>query len=285
MGVYLSYRDTAIKSFLLGCGVLIIFWSQAVILGSFEVNPWLMRVVDWSSPITLTTALLFLCCGGGLLAVRLGWLGVTRGIGLTILLGVVILSVSSYVVGNWEFDGGTNHLPEDSIFFFANMALNTDIGFTLVGLSFWSIKRCVTCKHGPCVLGVLNSLLVALAAIVQLGYFSQIEATYAWRGAVSCVSALAFMAIGASLLLYNWGVVKEARTQIVWLSLSVVICILSVTIGFAEALWVEQKKLIKNAEIAEAFRVKDNILRETQRIQDGLGHLGRIGAFNQGALR
>jgi hypothetical protein len=172
-----------------------------------------------------STALCFLLSGVGLLAV--GVFHSTWGL----FFGAAVAAVAGIRGAEYFFDVGPliTQLASvtesgDGSSEFDRMPPNAALSFCAVGAALLFLCTADSRRFRPLVIGVLSSVIVALAGMAVLGHATGVREAYRWRGAggMSLHTAVVVLLMGLALLARVWrdGRVHGSRAP-AWLPLSV----------------------------------------------------------------
>lgn len=178
-----------------------------VLVGWHIQNQTLIQVLPVFVPMQYNTALGFLLCGVGLLAVIIkpGKPAMAAG-GIATLLGSLTLVQYIFKISLGIDQLFMTHYITLSTSHPGRMAPNTALCLVLTGVAIMFSGHPKPCPRRPLVIGILGSLILALGGVAFFGYLSGIETAYGWghltRMAVH--TAAGFMALGIGVFICGW---------------------------------------------------------------------------------
>jgi signal transduction histidine kinase len=194
-------------------GSLSLALSFIVLLGWYSHNSTLIQVFPSYVPMQYNTALGFMICSIGLIAMLFDRkkLGVVFG-GIVAMIGT--LTLVQYIFGvDLRIDQLLmEHYVTVETSHPGRMAPNTALCFGLSGLGLIIMSKMGQSKQLPLIVGLLGSLIVALSVVAFFGYISGVETAYGWgdltRMAVH--TSLGFILLGLGTFAMGWraGTVK-----------------------------------------------------------------------------
>ncbi|GEM_PF-1298579 len=193
--------------YVLICGTLTACLGLVVIFGWYAGNQALVQINPAFAPMQYNTALGFLFCGLGLIAVSYRKMKAVSTLG-----GIAcVLGVATLIQYIWDVDFGIDEFFIEPVFITktshpGRMAPMTAICFALSGLSFLFVN-----KKRPLAVSLAICVLI-FAVMALIGYITQQEGLYGWgnltRMAIHTASGFVVLAIG--MVIYNlWGVVGK----------------------------------------------------------------------------
>jgi PAS domain S-box-containing protein len=217
-------KSQLLKTGIMICAGLAIGLGAVVLLGWYTHNQTLIQVLPIFVPMQYNTALGFLLCGAGMMALLFGRKRLAAVFsGLAVTIG--FLTLLQYIFGA---DFGIDQLVMKHYILVktshpGRMAPNTALCFTLTGIGLLLLSRPGRSRAGKRTLatGVAGSIVVALGAVAFSGYLSGLETAYGWgkltRMAVH--TALGFVLLGAGMFLLAWHRERQQKTVIIrWIA-------------------------------------------------------------------
>jgi len=247
---------TAFVSLLLGCVVLLGWYTRTVIL---------IQIFPTFVPMQYNTALGFLLSGLGLLALvyKRPQLALVSG-GLVATIGT--LTLIEYIFGvDLSIDQLLmEHYVETKTSHLGRMAPNTALCFTLVGIAIFMLRGMLRYKRSTLITGVLGSLILGLGIIAFFGYFANLESAYGWGNLTRMAihTAFGFMVLGIGLFTLAW--IKEQEqeqehTLPYWLPVPISIVVLTFSVSLWQALYYEHAEDV-SANFAPHFMLAFGIV-------------------------
>jgi PAS domain S-box-containing protein len=193
-------------------GILSTVLGLTVIAGWYTDSVLLIQVSPTFVPMQFNTALGFLLCGAGVIAVVIGGslIGSVLGAGATIIGGLTLaeyffgmeigidqLFIEHYVTVKTSHPG--------------RMAPNTALCFTLIGVGLLFATHLMGGTKGWVCVAAMGGLALGLGIVAFVGYFMGLETAYGWGNLTRMAvhTAAGFIVLGASLVSLSW--VKDKR--------------------------------------------------------------------------
>ncbi len=256
MGVSTDNMAQTTRSLQVSRGIAVLSGGIAIVLGSLVLMGWdthtfaLVRVRPVLAPVQPNTALLFVLTGVGLLSF------VAQRPRLTIATASAITGVSALTLLEYLFavDLGLDQLLLTNTIITGvshpgRMALNTALGFSLIGIALLLLGQSVlkelrppsgtehtssnVATHLPLGAGMLGSLVAALGVVSSFGYLSSPETVYEWSQLtrMSPVTAVGLLVLGVGIVAGSWqksdnDIDKTSR----WFSPLLGVCLATVTL-------------------------------------------------------
>jgi signal transduction histidine kinase/CheY-like chemotaxis protein len=152
-------------------GSIAIVLGLLVLLGWYTHSTMLMHVIPTAVPMPPSSALSFLLCGGGLIAISLGWLrlGVVCAASIAALS---LLTLAAYVFGA---NRGVDMLllpllPTATLQPSARIAPNAAVVFLLASAALLVMTYSRQSRHRPLVAKLLGVVVLVLGGVAGLGY-------------------------------------------------------------------------------------------------------------------
>ena len=219
-------------------------------------------VIPTAIPVEPGSALGFMFCGVGLVALSLGWFR------LTVACAVSIATLGLLTLANYIFrvnlDLNTLLL---ALVAPANMpppgriAPNTAVCFILTSLAFLIMTHPVHSRQTPLGAELLGNVILALGAVAAFGYLVDLPTAYQWGYAtgMAVYTAAGFILLGVGIIAYAWGHRSRVVGTFPWLPGVVGIGITVITLYLWRALiahehiLLERKVTIAKAEVTTAI--------------------------------
>lgn len=265
---------------ILVCGLFAAFWACLVILGWHTDNQSLVQINPAFAPMQYNTALGFLLCGLGLIALSFNLSVVPRIVGACVFV-LGILTLSQYI---FKIDFGLDGFLMDPVFTTKTShpgrpAPITALCFTLAGAS-------LTTATANRSLAISFSVSVLMLSVLSLwGYLIPSESSfYGWGNLTRMAihTAFSFVSIGLGLTLYSlWGRDKKKFdfSELIPFSLSVMVAVLTL---FAWYIIDEETEARKNVYVQSLMNDTQAVLVDRYRLYEEAlrGGLGLFYASN-----
>ena len=197
-------------------GLLVCSLGALVILGWYTNNTLLVQIHPSFVPMQFNTALGFLLCGIGLLAIY----RTTHRISL--IAGVIVailgfLTLLQYIFGvDFRIDQLLmQHYITTETSTPGRMAPNTALAFTLSGIALVYRTRVANSQQSLVTQALLGSTILALGTIAFFGYLGNIETAFGW-GELTRMAAhtsVGFILIGFAFILQVWETYIQSESQ------------------------------------------------------------------------
>ncbi len=261
------------------CGFISFFLGVIVLFGWYTHSPTLIQVHPSFVAMQYNTALGFLICGIGLLAILKSKTRIFRSCGLfLVLLGS--LTLIQYIFGlNFGIDQiFMEHYIDQKASHPGRMAPNTALCFLLVGLSFLYTPIKKLEKNSTTSLAILGSLTWALGTVAFAGYAMKLETAYGWgnltRMAVHTASG--FIVMGVGIISHSWNMQLREKTALPpWLPLLAALVSFTVTLLLWQAQSAEQDRGILEQINAAAKNIESELITELEGRINGLERRGK----------
>jgi len=264
-----DHSPTALASWLrvtaIGAGALTTVLGLVVIVGWQTNNVTLVQVLPTFVPMQYNTALGFVLCGVGLLAVIFGKkrLAVVAG-GLAAAIGIATLL--QYIFGlNFGIDQFFHdHDITVKTSHPGRMAPNTALCFTLIGLAIVSRVTLNRQATRSLVSVILSSLGLAFGIVALSGYLTGLETAYGWgwltRMAIH--TSFGFTVVGIGFLAAVWRDDLTPSTLVPsWFPLTVFVATCTAAVCLWQAIEAEHvAALATSSAVTETSRVADALL-------------------------
>jgi PAS domain S-box-containing protein len=231
------------------CGFASLLLGVLVLIGWYTHSLTLIQVHPSFVAMQYNTALGFLICGTGLIAINLLRLGAVRfsGIFLMLLGGLTLIQ---YIFGP---DLGIDQLLME---FYVDvkashpgrMAPNTALCFFLVGLALLISIQLQKDKTQANVLGLLGGLILTLGSVAFFGYLSGVETAYGWGNLTRMAvhTSFGFIILGVGVIFYAWEIAVGKSNDIPkWFPILVGIASITTTFLVCQAEVSDQRGHIK----------------------------------------
>jgi len=261
------------------CGGIASILGTLVLLGWYANIPTLIQIHPSFVAMQYNTALGFLFCGGGLLAVNF-FKNLTARISAIFLLLLGGLTLIQYIFGlNLGID---QLLMEHYIDLKASrpgrMAPNTALCFFLVGCSLGVSSKFAKNNEDGKVIGILGSLIFSLGTVAFFGYLMEVETAYGWGNLTRMAvhTGLGFIILGLGVVMYAWKIDVGEKSQIPnWLPILVGIASFTTML----LLW-QAESNARNGELRKQVQLTSNQIKselqtELQSIIKGLNRLAK----------
>ncbi len=191
----------------LSSGILALMLGIVVHFGWYAHIPTLIQVHPSFVAMQYNTALGFIFCGIGLVALNLLKPRITQAAGIfLILLGA--LTLIQYIFGvNLGIDQLLmKHYVNLQASHPGRMAPNTALCFLLVGITLVVAERLKVYRNNPMILGLLGGIICALGAVALSGYLIGIETAYGWGNLTRMAfhTASGFIELGIGIVIFAW---------------------------------------------------------------------------------
>jgi PAS domain S-box-containing protein len=222
---------------LLVAGGFAVALGVMVLIGWHLHNALLIQLRPAFMPMSYNTALFFVLCGTGLLAVAWGRsrAGLAVG-GFTALFGLLTLSQS--ILGT---DLGIDQLLFEQFVTIGasrpgSVAPNTSLCFILAGAALLIMGRGEGLRQRPLLLGILGSVISSVAMIAFFGYLFGIPHAYGWGHLtqMAVLTAVGFTVLGTGIIAVAWDGDKADGTPR-WLPLLVLVGMTTATVVLWQA--------------------------------------------------
>lgn len=236
-------KNRVLKSIVVVCGGLSVLLGFIVLFGWYTRNLSLIQVHPSFVPMQYNTALGFLLCGLGLLAIsfkRIHW-GASFG-SLSAVIGFLTLVQYIFTVSFGIDQLLMDHYVTVATSHPGRMAPNTALCFGITGISLLIMSRRNRHKNCPLLIGLLGSTIVALGTVAFSGYISGVETAYGWgdltRMAVHTSAGFIILGIGTFMFAWQEGTVgeKDKRGLPSWLFIPAAIGVATITVVEWQAL-------------------------------------------------
>ena len=230
-----------------------------VLIGWYTRSIMLMHVIPTAIPMPPSSALSFLLCGGGLVAIALGWsrLG---GVCAASIATLSFLTLAAYVSGAPR---GVDTLlllllPTATWYHPTRIAPNTAVCFMLASAALLVVTHPRQSRHMSLLAGLLGVVVLALAAVAGFAYLIDLPTAYQWGYATGMAvhTAAGLTMLGMGIIAYAWG---QYRSRVIgtfrWVpgvvGLGVLVIILALwrVLMMHEHTLIERKVTIAKAEL------------------------------------
>lgn len=201
-------------------GTLVSTLGILVMLGWHLHLVTLIQVLPEYVPMQFNTALGFMLCGVGILAVLYGNFKLSMASSIaTLMLGLLTL---------FEYGTGIN-IGIDELFFRhyitthtyhpGRMAPNTALSFALAGATLLMASRNVWNRRNMLIINSLGSLILGIGLVAVFGYFMALERAYTWTKYTQMAihTAAGFTMTGAGLIALTWYKGQSFKSNEKWL--------------------------------------------------------------------
>jgi PAS domain S-box-containing protein len=196
------------------CGFISFILGVIVLFGWYTHSPTLIQVHPSFVAMQYNTALGFLACGIGLLAIFKSKEKIIKSCGL-FLIFLGSLTLIQYIFRlNFGIDQlFMEHYIDQESSHPGRMAPNTALCFLLVGLSFLRNPKEEDKKISTTSFAILGSLVWALGTVAFAGYAMELETAYGWgnltRMAVHTASG--FIVMGVGIIIHSWNIQRREK--------------------------------------------------------------------------
>jgi len=236
-----------------------------VVFGWHAGNRTLVQVLPQFVPMQYNTALGFVFCGAGLLALALD-----RARAAAVLGGLATLVGALTLV---EYAGQVN-LGIDEFFMKhditvetshpGRMAPNTAACFTLVGLALAFSPGSWTPRSRSLLRVVLASLAFGLSTVALFGYLTRLETAYGWGNLTRMAlhTSVGFILVTGGLLAWVWSRDADEESGLPdWLPVPLAVGVLTASISFWQAFAAENARIQKQyAELTSLSQLANVLL-------------------------
>ena len=256
------------------CGLVSLALGLIVLFGWYTHSTTLIQVHASFVPMQYNTALGFLVCGIGLLAIIQTRFKISRlsGFFLVLLGGLTLIE---YIFGA---DLGIDQLFMEHYVSLKSshpgrMAPNTALCFLLVGFSALVASNFDKVTKNFAILGVLGGLVFFLGTVPFVGYLTGVETAYGWGNLTRMAvhTSFGFIILGVGLVLYAWK--KELPDQKgfpKWLPLLVGIAAINITILVWQAVSLDFYNNMHSLIQQKGDKIKAKILSELDEVDKAL---------------
>lgn len=260
---------------MLAVGIASTLLGLVVLTGWYTHNLTLLQISPNFIPMHYHTALGFLLCGLGLLAVALGKLWLTR------ICGGIVLMIGFLTLIQNSFDAklGSNRLltsPDIQIDvpYPIVMASSTALCFVFTGVALLLTGIPIRLKQRPLILGFLSSIIGALGIMALLGYLINMKELYGWWRHMALHTAIGFVVLSLGIFAFAWHDSRMERTRLPrWLPIPVGIGTLTIALVLWQALRVQDHAQIEQMIETTAITIKNQITSEIRTRILGLVHI------------
>jgi PAS domain S-box-containing protein len=242
-----------------------------VLIGWYTHNTALLQVLPGFVAMQYNTALAFLLSGAGLLSAIFSKSRAGAVLG-AVVAAIGLLTLAQYIFG---IDIGIDQLlmqaynvGQTAVFAPGRMALNSAVCFTLTGAALIGMAvGGVRLRQRALVLGVLGSLIIALAAVPFFGYLTGVASAYGWGSLTRMAvhTAVGFMVMGSGIVAFAWQADGSGkRGAPAWLPVLVTIGTVMATLLLWQALVSEQRTQTQRLVQREATVIKNQIADRMQ---------------------
>jgi len=275
-----TLRQRNIVPFLAGVASSLL--GLLVITGWYTHNTALLHINSAFVAMQFNAALSFLFSGIGLLLVVLGKRRIGAALGalvaaigtltlaeylFSINFGIDQLLMNAYTVGQ---SGPTSP---------GRMALNSAVCFILTGSTLIILASGRgKLGHRPMVVGILGSLVVALASVPFFGYLIGLASTYGWGYITSMAvhTGVGLMVLGTGVVTFAWQQDRAGKSGAPrWLPVLAGIGTVMATLLLWQALFSEQRTNTQKLVASEAMIIQNQI---SERMDSRIVVLTRLGA-------
>lgn len=223
----------------------------------------LVRMLPAFVPMQYGTALGFLLCGVGLLALlfarprlALACGAVAAALGLLTLIGYVFgadLAIDRLLTQRFIAVE-----PAES----GRMVPNTALSFVLSGTALVVLSGATRLRRRPLIAGLLGAFVIALGLAAFLGYLSGVESAYGWRDLTRMAvhTGTGFAVLGAGVFATAWrkGAGKEGSAPL-WITIPVGLSVVTLAVALWQALIVQERAQIERIILAQANSLRSEI--------------------------
>ncbi len=238
-----------LSRFVLLAGGLVLTLGITVMFAWHVGNIAVIRVLPTATPMYYNTALNFVLCGIGLLAMVSGWNRLARLMGsIVATLGGIILSEHFFAV---DF-GIDQALMTDWVRFGSlppgRMAIAAATGFTLSGASLLAMSGSLT-QRSPrrtVLVGVAGTVVATLGLITVGLYLTNLMTAEGWghiAQAMAVHTAAGLVLVGVALMSWVWQTEKPRQNSLpLWLPVVAGASVMTVVLLLWQALLVQQQE-------------------------------------------
>lgn len=245
-------------------GITSTLLGVVVLIGWYTHNLTLLQISPNFIPMHYHTALGFLLCGLGLLAVALGRPWLTR------ICGGIVLMIGFLTLIQNIFDaklGGNRLLTSPDIQINVPypivMASSTALCFVFAGVALLLTGIPLRLKQRPLILGFLSSIIGALGIMALLGYLINMRELYGWWHYMAVHTAIGFVVLSMAIFAFAWHDSRIERARLpLWLPIPVGIGTLTITLVLWQALRAQDHAQIEQMIETAAITIKNQITSE-----------------------
>ena len=260
---------------MIAAGITSTLLGLVVLTGWYTHNLTLLQISPNFIPMHYHTALGFLLCGLGLLAIAWGrsWLTLICG-GIVLMIGLLTLIQHIFNVQvriNWLLINPDSNIdvPYPIV-----MASSTALCFVCAGVTLLLIGIPLRLKQRPLILGFLSSIIGALGIIAFLGYLVGMKELYGWWHYMAIHTAAGFIVLSMGIFAFAWHDSRTERTRLPrWLPIPVGIGTLTIALVLWQALRIQDHAQIEQMIETAAITIKNQITSEIRTRILGLVHM------------
>ncbi len=237
-----------------------------VLIGWYTHNTALLQINSAFKAMQYNTALCFLFSGVGLLLVVLGKRRIGAALGALVAV-VGALTLAEYLFGvNFGIDQllmNAYTVGQSGPTSPGRMALNSALCFILTGSALIILASGRgRLEHRPMVVGILGSLVVALASVPFFGYLIGLASAYGWGYVTSMAvhTAVGLMVLGTGVVTLAWQQDRAGKSGAPrWLPVLAGIGTVMATLLLWQALFSEQRTNTQKLVASEAAIIQNQI--------------------------
>lgn len=255
--------------------LVVTFGALATALGLLVVVGWhthiqaLIQVRPNSVAMVYNTALGFILCGTGIIAIALGrprW--ATPG-------GVLVSAIGLLTLVEYQFgvDFGIDQLLMKHYINVANafpgrMAVSTAAFFFVAGAAISMLGASRRIRRRPLIVGILGAACTVQGMVAFAGYFTGVASVYVWGDVARMAIQTTFGSalVGASLLTLAWrdqGPRQQSKGSY-WLPILVALSVVTIALCMWQALIVQQRAQSELLVKTQAANLRNQIAQQMQ---------------------
>ena len=269
-----------IRILTLTSGFLSLALASIVIFGWYTNNQLLVQVHASFAPMQFNTAVGFLFCGVGLIALYLNITWLVKISGLTVcLLGLA--AISQYI---FNIDIGIDNFFIDPVFFTKTSHPGRMAPLTALCFSLYGFSLLFTVANRALFLG-MSITVITLSVIALFGYLNKYETLYGWGNLTRMAihTAGCFLILGIGAVAYSSYGLQRQRFD-VWQLAPTAVSIMVAVLTIFSSYMIEEEAEARNKEYFSNLidRTQDSLLERYRLYEEGLR--GGLGLFYASTL-
>jgi len=226
----------------------------------------LVQVRPYLAPMQLSTALGFLCCGLGLVALAAG------RVRLVPIVGLLAATIGLWALGDSIFGLGLG--PDDLLrrasvavntFYLGRMAPHTALCFLLAGITLAVIHKPLRSETARLLPGLSGVMVFAFGLVACVGYVAGWQTTYSWKPFTDMAihTAAGFVVLSLGMMAYAWHQYRAEVTDTVSrLPIIVGVGVIITAVSLWQALLVYEHVLVRKTVALAATNIQTDIVEQ-----------------------